>query len=237
VAMAALKSGRAAATRTTTVQIQLPASKYSLHLIGGCFDFVFTPLHDYYEHHGENVYFTKRGGLSRLEMDGGDGPRRRSDKKTVAILVGAPTKTCRYTLDDLESEIRAATSGDTGGENIVVTTSRRTPPSWVDCLSSRLPHAKVSAPENCAIAALLAQCDAVVVTADSVTMITEIFNCAALAGKGKTIVLAKHARGKLERFIRSVLAGDGDDGGSGEDALVTAANTIIMKQERHRAIQ
>ena len=172
--------------KTFTVQLQDPRAPTSL------FDLVIPPAHDRLV--GDNV-FSIIGSPGRL----GAGIKETASSaggeiKSLAVLVGGPNRAFRMT-EDVVIELADTLAGlAASGVRLRVTTSRRTPAEAAKILMSSLPDAAafysvgLDAPENNPYPAMLKECDAIVVTEDSVNMATEA------AATGKPVFVAKLKR-------------------------------------------
>ena len=188
---------RAANGRTFAVHIQNPRTP--LHR----FDLIVPPAHDGLS--GPNVVAT-RAALHRITpkklADAGAEWRGRLGVPNVAVMLGGPTRSYRFTretIDKLASDL-AGLDGD-----IAVTASRRTYPAVLDVLKARLPQAWLwdgTGPNP--YLGMLALARHIVVTEDSVSMISEAIST------GKPVYLARMAGGsrRLARFHTSLV----DDG-------------------------
>jgi mitochondrial fission protein ELM1 len=123
----------------------------------------------------------------------------------VAVLLGGPTGPFRFD-EDLVGRVLAAVADIGGGQGgtAFVITSRRTPASVVDALRARLPgNARLFAWGDAAAgnpyAALLGLADAALVTADSISMQTEVARQGLPLG---IIPLATGVWGKFDRQRR-----------------------------------
>ena len=184
---------RAAGGRTFAVHIQNPRTPLR------SFD-LFVPL----EHDGltgPNVV-ASRAALHRITPErlaaAGAAWRGRFGGLTVAVMLGGPTRSYRFTRQTVDALARdlAALDGD-----IAVTASRRTEPGVVDALKSRLPRAWFwdEAGRNPYLS-MLALARHIVVTEDSVSMISEAVST------GKPVYVARMAGGsrRLARFHASL---------------------------------
>ena len=188
---------------TFTAQIQDPRAPLSL------FDVVIPPAHDAIE--GDNV-LSMIGSPSRVRALAPDehgyvaGPINQ-----LAVMVGGPNRA--FSFDQKESDMLAdqLRSLADKGVRLQATTSRRTPAHVADHLKARLQAAGVDlfrhgvdAPERNPYPAMLDDCDAILVTEDSVNMAMEA------AATGKPVFIAALPRKpfasavKFERFHESL---------------------------------
>jgi len=103
----------------------------------------------------------------------------------TAVLVGGPTKPFRMGPAEAAQLLREVAGIHEGKGTIYISTSRRTPADVIDTLererpvNSRLFRWRASAePQDNPYSALLASADRFVVTADSISMLTEAIHCA-----------------------------------------------------------
>jgi uncharacterized protein len=196
-AMPALAIRRATGGHTLAVQIQNPG-------IGASeFDLLVVPEHDRLR--GPQVIVT-RGAVHRVTQARLAAERRRfpalaaMPRPIVSVLIGGSNRTYRLTLrrlgeiaDSLRAVLRA------GGGSALVTTSRRTGAAGFALLRDRLKgHSAViwdGSGEN-PYFAFLALADAFLVTADSVSMISE----AAATGRPVHILELDGGNAKFVRF-------------------------------------
>lgn len=196
-AMPALAIKRAANGRVIAAQVQDPG-------IGRDeFDLMVVPEHDQWR--GPNVIITK-GALHRVTAEKLAAERRRFPelaglpRPVLAVLIGGSNRAYRLTearLGEIADAI--ATSLRATGGSIVLTPSRRTGEAGIALLRERLAGlpARIwdGAGDN-PYYAYLAVADAVLVTADSVSMISE----AAATGKPVHILELAGSGGKFARF-------------------------------------
>jgi len=204
VAPLALAVRRASGGKTFAVQIENPGMPVER------FDLVVPPRHDGLK--GPNVVAT-RGAMHRVTAARlAEAARHFAEKfehlprPLVAVLVGGPNRHYRFTdavverlADDLMRVAR-------GGAGIVLTASRRTPEAAVRRLRERLADVCEiwdGAGENPYLG-YLALADHLVVTCDSVLMVSE----AAATGHPVHVVALEGPGGKFARFHRR-LAEDG----------------------------
>lgn len=176
----ALAIRTASGGRTVAAQIQDPG-------VGrGAFDLMFVPAHDRLR--GPNVFVTE-GAIHRVTQARLAAERRRFPaledlpRPVLAVLVGGSNRAYRLTLDRLAgvADAVAATLHETGG-SAVVTPSRRTGPEGIALFRERLAGRPVEIWDGSGVNpyfAYLAVADALLVSADSVSMVSE----AAATGK------------------------------------------------------
>ncbi len=166
-------------------------------------DLIWVPEHD--KLRGPNVICTltapHRFSRQRLEQLRANVPAGLATLPLprVAVLVGGPNGDYRYGEDDIERLVASLASLQAGGAGLMVTPSRRTPETLKSKLSAlaKKSHAIVwdGTGEN-PYADFLAQADAFVITADSVSMTCE----AATTGKPIYIFKPSGKGGKFARF-------------------------------------
>ena len=170
------------------------------------FDLVVPPDHDGLA--GGNVVAT-RGALHHVTQAGlsaaGDRWRARLGRPDAAVLLGGPSRTHRFTsrhVDALAEGLGRVTG------RVVLTPSRRTPPWVVAALRSRLPEAWFwDGRGDNPYLAMLALAKHIVVTEDSVSMISEAastgkpIHVAAMEGGSRRFELF-HARMRAEGVTR-----------------------------------
>jgi uncharacterized protein len=200
-AMPALAIRRAAAGHTVAAQVQDPRAGR------GAFDFLFVPEHDRLR--GPRVVVT-RGALHRVTAARLAAERRRfhaleaMPRPIVSVLIGGNNRAYRLTLDRLGqigAEI-AALARTTGG-SVLLTPSRRTGQAGLALLRERLigvPAAIWDGSGANPYYAYLALADALLVTADSVSMISE----AAATGKPVHILALDGGDAKFRRFHKAM---------------------------------
>lgn len=179
-AMPALAIRQASGGRTIAAQVQDPG-------VGrNDFDLMLVPEHDRLR--GPQVFVTK-GAIHRVTAARLEAERRRFPalealpRPVLAVLVGGSNRAYRLTLDRLReiADMISAAVRDTGG-SVVVTPSRRTGTDGIALLRERLaglPAEIWDGSGDNPYYAYLAAADAVLVSADSVSMISE----AAATGK------------------------------------------------------
>jgi hypothetical protein len=192
-AMPALAIKRASGGRTVAAQVQDPG-------VGrDAFDIMFVPAHDRLR--GERVFATEgaihRVTPARLNAERHRFPRLEALPRPVfALLVGGSNRAYRLRLerlaaiaDAVAAEVRAS------GGSVVVTPSRRTGPNGIALLRERLTGISAEIWDGTGANpyyAYLAVADAVLVSADSVSMVSEA------AATGKPV----HVFGLEPRFGR-----------------------------------
>jgi uncharacterized protein len=196
-AMPALAIRRASRGRTLAVQIQDPRVGRDE------FDMLVVPEHDRLR--GERVIVT-RGAIHRVTAARLDAERRRFPaleglpRPIIGALIGGSNRTYHLDLRCL-GEITAAVAAavrQTGG-SVVLTPSRRTGPAGLTLLRERLsglPAAIWDGSGENPYFAYLAVADTFLVTADSVSMVSE----AAATGKPVHILELKGGDAKFARF-------------------------------------
>ena len=196
-AMPALAIRRLSGGRTMAVQIQDPRVGRDE------FDMLFVPEHDWLR--GERVFVT-RGAIHRVTAARLDSERRRFPaledlrQPIVGVLIGGSNRTYRLDLRRLGeiADAVAAAVRQTGG-SVVLTPSRRTGPAGLALLRERLsglPAAIWDGTGDNPYFAYLAIADSFLVTADSVSMVSE----AAATGKPVHILELKGGDAKFARF-------------------------------------
>ncbi|MGD9668382.1 MAG: mitochondrial fission ELM1 family protein [Hyphomicrobiaceae bacterium] len=123
----------------------------------------------------------------------------------VMVAIGGAAKVWRFTDDDVSNLAAAIQTMGVDGASFMVTTSRRTPDAVAEAVSQALqpfPHVLYSGEGDNPYARFLAKADAVVVTADSVSMTGE-----ALA-TGRPVYVFRPSGGsdKFRRFHNSLQA-------------------------------
>lgn len=193
---------RASGDRTFTVQIQDP------RVDPARFDLVAVPGHD--RCRGPNVVVT-RGALHRVtraRLDA-EAARRAPElaalpRPLVAVLLGGPNRYYRFGSGE------AARLGDqlaalhrTEGVGVVVTPSRRTDPAALRALAARLPAGAAAVWDGSGenpYFAYLGLADHVVVTGDSVSMVSE----AAATGRPVHVLALRGGGRKFRAFHRGL---------------------------------
>jgi mitochondrial fission protein ELM1 len=195
--MPALAIRRASGGRTLAAQVQDPGVGHNE------FDFFVVPQHDRLR--GSRVFVTRgavhRVTQARLAAESARFPALAAMPGPIlTVLIGGANKTYRLTLQRLGAiadRLRALLR--TGGGSALVTPSRRTEPAGIELLRDRLSEVPAviwdGSGEN-PYFAFLARADAFLVTADSVSMISE----AAATGKPIHILNLDGGNAKFGRF-------------------------------------
>lgn len=202
-AMPALAIRRASGGRTLAAQIQDPG-------IGRCeFDLLVVPEHDRLR--GPRVIVTRgavhRVTRARLAAEGRRFPAFAAlPRPILSVLIGGANKAYRLTLRRL-GEIADAVAGilRTQGGSALVTPSRRTGAAGIGLLRDRLENLPAAIWDGCGenpYFAYLALADAFMVTADSVSMISE----AAATGNPVHILDLDGGNAKFARFHTAMQA-------------------------------
>lgn len=186
---------------TRTVQILDPRMDPS------SFDLVVAPAHDGLS--GPCVLVTT-GSVHNVapESLAGIADRRlaRLKRPLIGVLVGGPSKAAKLRLEDADRMIDALRPAAAAGVGLAATPSRRTPPAVSERLETEIRafggffwKGEGANPYR----AILAEADALVVTADSVNMASEA------AGSGKPVFIARVSElsEKLQRFHRTLELG------------------------------
>ncbi len=202
-AMPALAIRRASGGRALAAQIQNPGV--------GCgeFDLLVVPEHDRLR--GRQVIVTRgavhRVTRARLAAERGRFPALAAlPRPILSVLIGGANKAYRLTLRRL-GEIADAVAGilRTQGGSALVTPSRRTRAAGIELLRDRLESLPVVIWDGCGenpYFAYLALADALMVTADSVSMISE----AAATGNPVHILDLDGGNAKFARFHAAMQA-------------------------------
>ena len=202
-AMPALAIRRASGGRTLAAQIQDPG-------IGRCeFDLLVVPDHDRLR--GPRVIVTQgavhRVTRARLAAERGRFPAFAAlPRPILSVLIGGANKAYRLTLRQL-GEIADAVAGilRTQGGSALVTPSRRTGAAGIGLLRDRLENLPAAIWDGCGenpYFAYLALADAFMVTANSVSMISE----AAATGNPVHILDLEGGNAKFARFHTAMRA-------------------------------
>jgi hypothetical protein len=202
-AMPALAIRRASGGRTLAAQIQNPG------VGGGEFDLLVVPKHD--RLHGPRVIMT-RGAVHRVTTARLAAERARFPalaalpRPILSVLIGGANRAYRLTLRRL-GEIADAVADvlRTRGGSALVTPSRRTGATGIKLLRGRLQNLPVAIWDGCGenpYFAYLALADAFMVTADSVSMISE----AAATGNPVHILDLDGGNAKFARFHAAMQA-------------------------------
>lgn len=197
----ALAIRRASGGRTVAAQIQDP------RLGPGAFDLMVVPEHDRLR--GPRV-ITSKGALNRVTPEKLSGAARRFPelatlpRPILAVLIGGSNRAYRLGLDRLgEIAGTIAASVKAQGGSVVLTPSRRTGSEGVALLRERLrelPAAIWDMTGDNPYYAYLAVADAFLVTADSVSMISE----AAATGKPVHVIELDGGDAKFARFHQAM---------------------------------
>jgi uncharacterized protein len=196
-ALPALAIRRASGGRTIAVQIQDPR-------VGrGEFDMLFVPQHDRLR--GPRIFLT-RGAIHRVTPARLDTERRRFPaleklpRPILGVLIGGSNRSYRLDLRRLEEIAEAVASAvRSSGGSVVLTPSRRTGAAGLALLRERLvglPAAIWDGTGDNPYFAYLAVADSFLVTADSVSMVSE----AAATGKPVHILELEGGDAKFARF-------------------------------------
>ncbi|MEM7652153.1 MAG: mitochondrial fission ELM1 family protein [Pseudomonadota bacterium] len=183
---------KASGGKTFLVQIQDPK------LTPTAFDMVVVPEHDRVR--GENVV-TTRGSMNGITAERLNAAAKEFaagvshlPQKRVAILIGGPNKVYRYTsafARDLGSALSSASVQQEIG--LLITPSRRTPSDFLEVLKQQLDAAAYviwDGSDPNPYHGYLGLADSVVVTADSVNMVTEACTT------GKPVQIAEPTRAR-----------------------------------------
>ena len=193
---------RASAGRTFTVQIQDPK------LSPSAFDMVVVPDHDRLR--GEGVVTTHGSMNGITESVLAEAATHWADSVAdlpaprVAVLLGGPNKTYAYTdgfAESLGQGLRSMATTD--GVALLVTPSRRTPPHFVAAIQAHirdLPHRVWNGSGANPYHGYLGLAAAIVVTADSVNMVTE----ACTSGRPVLVAEPPGGGGKFGQFHDSM---------------------------------
>src|SRR5690348_16176591 len=201
VAAPARAAKRASSGRIFWVQVQDPG------YASGDADLIVMPRHD--GNGGDNAFVTL-GAVHRVTSARlADGARRfgpslaHLQRPLVAVLLGGDNRVYRLTAARLSTLIGQLATLAKQGYGIAITTSRRSGPSIATQLRQALPDAFIwSGDGDNPFFGLLALADAVVVTADSVNMVSE----AAATGKPVHIVELDGGSAKFARFHAAMRA-------------------------------
>lgn len=201
VAAPARAAKRASSGRIFWVQVQDPG------YASGDADLIVMPRHD--GDGGANAFVTL-GAVHRVTPARlADGARRfgpslaHLQRPLVAVLLGGDNRVYRLTAARLSTLIGQLATLAKQGYGIAITTSRRSGPGLATQLRQALPDAFIwSGDGDNPFFGLLALADAVVVTADSVNMVSE----AAATGKPVHIVELDGGSAKFARFHAAMRA-------------------------------
>lgn len=203
-AMPALRHvGRRAGPATYTVALQDPRTSSRIA------DLIWVPVHD--RRRGPNVVTTLTPPnrftpelIARLRaepdaaIDALPGPR-------VMLALGGAAKVWRFEADDLNRLAEAIAMLGAMGTSFLATPSRRTPPAIVAAVRAALapfPNILYAGEGDNPYPRFLAKADAIVVTADSVSMTGE----AVATGRPVYVFRPSGGSAKFERFHRALLA-------------------------------
>ncbi|MEM9706588.1 MAG: mitochondrial fission ELM1 family protein [Pseudomonadota bacterium] len=197
---------RRRAPATFTVQLQAPRAPLDR------FDLVISPAHDHVR--GGNVIETL-GALNRLTDAALDAQGKRLAPELthipsprIAVLVGGPVKGAKLDAHSADSVIDALTTLASAGFGLLITPSRRTPVTLKEKLdqfaaaqaSAFLWRGQPIAGLDNPYQALLGLSDLVLVTSDSVNMVSEA------ASTGKSLLLLKWpAPKKFDAFYNALM--------------------------------
>ena len=197
---------RRASNKTYTVHIQTP------YVNSSCFDLIVVPQHDLLR--GENVLVTKTALHRVTAKNLADAAQKfrfqfsALPRPLIAVLVGGSSKylTCSpTTMCRLADSLIAAVSASGGG--LAITTSRRTGERNEEVLRQRLGKVPMffwDGLEPNPYVGLLALSDAIVVTSDSISMVSE----ACATGKPVHVFNMGETSKKLRQF-HATLSTDG----------------------------
>lgn len=198
---AALYIKKASKGKTFVIQIQDPRCPPEL------FDMVIAPSHDPIK--GDNVY-NILGGLNRINTDKLHHENQKfppffkdEGRKKIAILLGGKSKAHHFSNQDIGRLIEQFL-GLAKQYNLMVTASRRTEPQHKEALLEALgnhPHIHFydGGPEN-PYFAYLARANIILVSADSVSMISEALTC----GKPTYIIEMNGGGKRLDLFHKHI---------------------------------
>jgi mitochondrial fission protein ELM1 len=123
----------------------------------------------------------------------------------VAMFVGGPSRAWRFSTADEARLVAIARSLDRSGASLLVTTSRRTPPSLtaaLDAATATAPRIFYKGEGPNRYADFLAHADVIVVTGDSVSMTGE----ACATGRPVWVFMPSGGSAKFERFHEALRA-------------------------------
>jgi hypothetical protein len=191
----ALAVKRASGRNTFWVQIQDP------HFARERIDLMVVPSHDPVE--GANVFRTlgavHRVTPQRLAQESGVSPFAALRRPLVAVLLGGDNRAYHTTPDRIETFAAQLAALADRGYGLAITPSRRTAPELLAALRARLDGRAAyiwDGRGNNPYFGLLGSADAIIVTADSVSMVSE----AAATGKPVHIVDSTGGSAKFDRF-------------------------------------
>jgi mitochondrial fission protein ELM1 len=137
-------------------------------------------------------------------------PHPERPKTHTLILIGGPSKEYGWDMEALLEQLSAVSSwqysvdSQQAESNYLLTTSRRTPPDFIDAVRLACPQIEVVPVEETPrgwVAEKLASSRAVWVTRDSVSMIYEALGCGAPVG---LISMPRLNAGKMTRVMRGI---------------------------------
>ncbi len=170
------------------------------HISCNHFDMVWVPNHDDLE--GENVIttLTSPHPIKRRDITT---PLRKEWRKLphprIVVLVGGPSRQCEFTKTHMRIFCRGLEALCYDGASLIITTSRRTPPSHIKLLHSHLAGKNAwiwnGKGEN-PYPGMLGAGEMIVVTNDSVNMVSE----AAITGRGISIFPVSCGSKRFKRF-------------------------------------
>ena len=142
------------------------------------FSLCITPQHDFpADATVSDRIFLTNGALNSIA------PRPEVEKKETLLLVGGPSKEFGWDEDHILTQLSTITRYNTG--QMVLTTSRRTPPDFVQALTAACPSIRVEPVQSTGptwVADHLAAATEVWVTQDSVSMVYEALSSGAPVG-------------------------------------------------------
>lgn len=174
----------------------------------GMFDLCIIPRHDIPEgkQPAENVFLTN-GAINTIK------PRPNEPKKDTLILIGGPSKEFDWDAETVINQLSTIVRHSTN--NIVLTTSRRTPKDFVQDVTATCPSIRVEPVDQTGptwVQDHLACAREVWVTQDSVSMVYEALSSGAPVGVIEMKRKRSKKEGKISRVSRGLdlLTGDGD---------------------------
>lgn len=172
------------------------------------FDLCVLPRHDIPEGKDPeaNVFLTN-GAINNIT------PQPQAEKKETLILIGGPSKEFDWDAETVLNQLSTIVRHSTN--NIVLTTSRRTPKDFVQDVTAACPSIRVDPVETTGpnwVADHLAAAKEVWVTQDSVSMVFESLSSGAPVGLIEMKRKRSKKEGKISRVSRglNMLAEDGD---------------------------
>lgn len=165
------------------------------------FDMVIAPQHDFPAEGSrhEHVLLTN-GALNSIS------PRPEVEKRETLLLVGGPSKEFGWDEDHILTQLSTITRHNTG--QMVLTTSRRTPPDFAQAIAAACPSIRVEPVESTGpswVEDHLATAREVWVTQDSVSMVYEALSCGAPVGVIEMPVNPKRAGKAPSRVARGLM--------------------------------